>query len=218
LNDGAERKREPRSYRAPRREAAAARTREAILEAAKRHFEDRGWAGATVAAIADTAGVSQKTVEAVFGTKASVLRATVDYAIRGDVDPRPMPRRDVVARMEAAATTAAMLDLHAAHLRSVNDRSARLARAVEQAAPADASVRKLWRQMDGNRAYGVRWAAATLLAKPDRRPRLQRRYVESTFWVAFDWGTYRTLTEQGALDAAAFERWLRRYYRSMLER
>ena len=50
--------------------------------------------------IAGAAGVSQKTVEAVFRTKAAVLRASVQYAIRGDVDPLPMPQRAAVARME----------------------------------------------------------------------------------------------------------------------
>ena len=109
-----------------------------------------------------------------------------------------------------------MLRLHAAHLRTVNERSARLAWTVEHAAAADAAVAELWRQMNRDRAFGVRWAAATLLAKPDRRRGLEREYVESTFWVALDWGTYRTLTEHARLAPDEFEHWLRQYYRSML--
>lgn len=214
MNSRDERK---RPYRSPGREAAASRTREAILQSATRLFEEQGWSATTVRSIGDAAGVSQKTVEAVFRTKAAILQASVDYAIRGDLDRRPIPQREAVARMEATTSAAAMLDLHARHVRAVNERSARLAWAVEQAATADPAVKKLWLQMNRNRAYGVRWAITTLLAKPGRRRGLRRSDVESTFWVALDWGTYRVLTERAHLAPGGFERWLRNYYRSTLE-
>lgn len=213
-----ERERNPskRPYRAPKRRAAAARTREAVTRAAKHSFEEQGWSGTTIRSIGEAAAVSQKTVEALFGTKAALLEAAVDYAIRGDVDPLPMPQREAIARMEAAPSAEAMLDLHAAHLRAINERSARLAWAVEQAAAVDTVVAELWRQMNRNRTFGVRWATDTLLEKPDRRRGLRRQQVEAAFWVALDWGTYRTLTEHARLAPRQFERWLRWYYRATL--
>ena len=211
-----EEKREKRRYRAPKREAAAARRREAIVRAAKELFEERGWGATRVHDIAESAGVSQKTVEALFGTKAALLQAAVDYAIRGDTEPLPMPQREAVARMEAAPDAAAMLALHAAHVRAVNERSARIAAAVEHAAAADPAVAALWQQMNRNRAFGVRWATDTLRAKRGRRPHLARHEVEATFWVALDWSTYRTLTEHAGLDPTGFERWLGRYYAATL--
>jgi AcrR family transcriptional regulator len=206
-------KRRRRAYHAPRREAAAERTREAIIRAGRQLFEDRGWAATTVRAVAEQAGVSRKTVEALFGTKAALLQAAVDYAIRGDVDPLPMPQREVVARIERASSAAAMLDLHAAHLRRINERSAGIAWVVEQAATDDPVVESLWDGMNRNRAFAVDWATALLLAKPGRRGGLRRRDVETAFWVALDWGTYRTLTRQARLTTAEYEAWLRRYYR-----
>ena len=110
-----------RRYDAPRRAAAAARTRERVLRAAKATFEKSGWAGATIPAIARAARVSHQTVEATFGTKAALLQATVDFSIRGDVSPVPMQRREVVAEIDAAPTAAAMLDLHARLVRSVSE-------------------------------------------------------------------------------------------------
>lgn len=205
-----------RPYRAPKRQAAAARTREAIVRAATQHFEQRGWSGTTLRSISAAAGVSQKTVEALFGTKAALLQVAVDYTIRGDVDPLPMPQREAVVQMEAAPTAAAMLNLHAAHVRAVNERSARLASAIEQAAPIDPIVAQLWQQMNDNRTYAVRWATKTLLSKPDRRYDLRKRHVEAIFWVALDWATYRTLTQHAQLSPSQFERWLRSYYTSTL--
>lgn len=166
--------------------------------------------------IAEAAGVSQKTIEAAFGTKASLLKAAVDYAIRGDVEAEPIARRESVQKMERAPDAAEMLRLHARHLRVINARSARIAAVVEQAVAADAAVQALWRQMNDNRVYGVHWATETLLSKPGRRPRLTRDHAEAIFWVALDWGTYRTLTEQADLNDVAYERWLQSYYTATL--
>jgi AcrR family transcriptional regulator len=205
-----------RIYDTPVRDAAAARTRRAALVAAKRLFEERGWAGTRVAAVAAEAGVSQKTVEAVFGTKAELLRAVVDFAVRGDEQPTPIAARPAVARMEAAATAKAMLDLHAVQVRRISERSAGVAWVVEQAAPGDDRVAEVWRRMNTNRRAGTRWAARTLLAKPDCDSRLRSRDVETTFWLALDWSTYRSLTTGRGLGPRGFERWLRDYYRRML--
>ncbi|HZT53836.1 MAG TPA: helix-turn-helix domain-containing protein [Gaiellaceae bacterium] len=209
-------KRQKRRYDASRRRAAAAQRRLAVVAAAREAFEQRGWAGVTVREIAEASGVSHKTIEAVFGTKAALLKATVDYVIRGDVEPLPIVRRESVQLMEQARDAAEMLRLHARHLRVINARSARIAAVVEQAAGSDPAVSALWQQMNDNRAYGVRWATQTLLRKPGRRPRLRRDHVESIFWVALDWGTYRTLTEHAGLDDDAYERWLRGYYAATL--
>src|SRR5581483_5424205 len=119
--------------------------------------------------------------------------------------------RESVLRMERAPDAVTFLELHAAHLRRVNERSAGIARALEQAASDDPVVASLWEWMNHNRAYAVGWAATTLLAKPGRRKGLRRRDVEATFWVALDWGTYRTLTGEAGLTADEFERWLRGY-------
>ena len=205
-----------RRYEAPRRVAAATQTRERVLRAAKVTFEKRGWAGATIPAIARAARVSHQTVEATFGTKAALLQATVDFSIRGDVSSVPMRRREVVAAMEAAPTAAAMLDLHAHQVRSVSERSAAIAWAVEHAATSDRRVARLWRTMTDNRRFAVAWATSTLLAKPDAPTHLGREYVEDVFWLALDWNAYRTMTRDRGFLPDEFEAWLRRYYRGML--
>jgi len=206
-----------RPYHAPNRAAAAARTRYAILAGAKSEFEQSGWS-ATIRNVAEGAGVSAKTVEALFGTKASLLQAVVDFSIRGDVRPIPIDRRQSVADMEAVLEAATMLDLHAAQVRGISERTARIAWVIEQAAASDANVEELWRRMTTNRRTGVRWATKTLLAKRDADRSLSIREVEETFWIALDWGTYRTLAEHRRLSPDAFQAWLRRYYRRMLLR
>jgi len=83
-----------RSYDSSRRLRQAAVTRREILDGAKRLFERRGYSSTTMAAIADEAGVSLKTVYVAFGTKSGVLRALWNVLLRGDDDETPVPQRD----------------------------------------------------------------------------------------------------------------------------
>ena len=215
-NIGGRSKHPKRRYDAAGRRAAAAERRLAVVVAARDVFERRGWAATRLREISAAAGVSQKLVEASFGTKAALLQAAVDYAIRGDIEPRPMSQRETVLAMEGAPDAPMMLRLHAAHLRRINSRSARIAAVVEQAAGADPAVAALWRRMNENRAFGVDWATTTLLRKRGRRRGLTRRRAEPIFWVALDWATYRTLTEHAGLDDGDYEAWLRDYYTATL--
>jgi AcrR family transcriptional regulator len=209
-----ERAKERRPYRAPLRQQAALRTRLLITRAAKATFEKQGWSGATLAMIAERAGASQSTVEALFRTKAALLRAAVDYAIRGDIDPTPIRGREITTEIELAPDAVSMLRLHAGHLRTVHGRSARLAFVVEQAAKSDKHVAALWRQMNENRRDGVAWATRALLAKPGV-DHLHVADVETTFWVALDWGTYRVLTDHAGLTAEDYQQWILGYYLRM---
>ncbi len=207
-----------RPYNAPQREAAALHTRETIVQSAKEAFEQHGWSATTIPLIASAADVSPKTVEALFGTKAVLLRAVVDYAIRGDLLDIPITQREGGTRIEAAPTAAAMLDLHAPHVRTIVERTAGVAWAVEHAAAADPDVAVLWQKMTRNRRSGVAWATDLLFTKPDADTTLKRSHVENTFWLALEWGTYRTMTDQHGLTPKQFERWLRTYYHHMLHR
>lgn len=186
------------------------------MAAAKDVFERFGWSGATMRAVADQAGVSVKTVEALYRTKAELLKAAVDYAIAGDVEPIPMLARESVAAMEAIPDPAAMLGLHARQARAVNGRAAQLFWVVEQAAPAHQDIAALWAQMSGNRRAAAHWAAVTLLAKPGLPAHVTQAYAEEVFWLAIDPGTYRSLTLGRGLSPAGFESWIGNYYDKML--
>jgi AcrR family transcriptional regulator len=205
-----------RPYHAPHRAAAAARTREAIVAAAKDAFERLGWSGATMRGIANQAGVSVKTVEALYRTKAELLKEVIDYAIAGDLRPIPVLGRESVAAMQAAPDAAAMLDLHARHTRAISSRAALVLWVAEQAAPAHQDVARLWAQNNDNRCTGARWTATTLLAKPGLPPGIGQQYAEEVFWIAIDPGTYRSLTLGRGLSPADFEMWIRNFYGKML--
>ncbi|HEY7072969.1 MAG TPA: helix-turn-helix domain-containing protein [Acidimicrobiales bacterium] len=72
-----------RRYHSPLRADQAQRTRGRVLDAAFRLFVERGYAGTTVATVAEGAGVSPETVYQSFGGKRGLLEGVIDAAITG---------------------------------------------------------------------------------------------------------------------------------------
>lgn len=204
-----------RPYHAPRRAAAAAQTREAILQAAKDRFEASGWAGTTIAAIAADADVSPKTIEALFATKSALLAAVADYSIRGDATDAPMLARESAQAVQSSPDAVTMLERHVDYALPITARSARIASVIESAAGSDKRIAELWARMTHNRRFGARWAAETLLQKPGARSDLTLEEAERVFIIAIDWATYRTLHGELGLTHSQLQEWMRGYYNSM---
>ena len=74
----------PRAYTSTVRADSAAATRRAVLAAALEIFQERGYAGTTVAEIARKAGVALNTVRVSVGSKPQLLLALVDEAATDD--------------------------------------------------------------------------------------------------------------------------------------
>lgn len=70
----------PRKYHSPAREQQAGQTRERILDAARRMILNKGFADATIGAIAREAGVAAPTVYAAFGSKRGILQGLMERA------------------------------------------------------------------------------------------------------------------------------------------
>ena len=199
-----------RSYHAPNRVAAAERTRKTILASAKVNFEDLGWARTTIPAIARAAAVSPKTVEAHFGTKANVLAEVVAELSRAYVDP------DAPRSFQEATSAIAALPHHAEYATPLLARSARIARAVDEAAPTDPTVAEIAGRMRRNYDYGANWAARIIMDKRGIAADLTLEEATRVFRFAIDPGTYRTLTGELGLDDDGVREWMLRYERGML--
>src|SRR5260221_8725454 len=115
-----------RLYRSSRREEQARRTRARILDAATAAFLERGYAGATMRAIATVAGVSVPTVELVFGTKSRLLKAAIDVAIVGDDEAVSVLDRGWTAAALGASTAEGFLAVAAEVIAAAQMRSAGL--------------------------------------------------------------------------------------------
>ena len=137
------------------------RRRAAVVEAASRLFVRDGFAGTTIARIAEDAGVSEEMVYKAFGNKIALVRAIRDKALAGEGpvhaerrsdrmqasenDPRKIIRGWGVLTMEVAPRVAPVLLL------------------VRDAAASDPELARLQEEMDAARLTRMTHNARTLL-------------------------------------------------------
>jgi AcrR family transcriptional regulator len=94
-----------RRYRSVVRAEQAERTRQRIVDAARRLFSGRGYAGTTLTAVAEAAEVSQETIYATYGSKRGLLEGVIEATIRGSEPSVPLeeqPAWDEIERLPGA--------------------------------------------------------------------------------------------------------------------
>jgi AcrR family transcriptional regulator len=206
-----------RAYDSPRRREQAAATRRAILEGAERLFEERGYVGTSVAEIAEEAGVALKTVYAVFGTKAEVLRALWNLRMRGDEDPVPIPERQSYRDTVAEPSPRRRLALVARNVRLIRERTGALPEIVRVAAPADEQIADLWERFERDLyEKGMRGVAETL--ERDGALAVDLTTATDILWTLTHPDLYRLLVRRRGWSADRYEAWLAETMRRQLLR
>ena len=196
-----------RRYESPRRREQAAATRLAILEAAEQLFGQRSYAGTSVAEIAEAAGVALKTVYAVFGTKAEVLRALWNLRMRGDEEPVPLAERAWFRQTIDEPDPSRRLALLARNVRVVRERTGLLPQIVQQAAPVDEQIAELWERFQHDfYERGMRVLARSL--QRDGALSTEPKTAADILWALTHPDLYLLLVRERGWKPDAYERWL----------
>ena len=190
-----------------RREAARA-TRQSILDAAQRVFLEKGYAAATMPAIAEAAGIALDTVYATVGKKAALFRLLVETAISGSDRAVPPEERDYVQAIRAEPDAAQKLRIYASALRSIQSRLAPLFRVLQGAASLDPELDALWQSISSRRAQNMRLLAKDLEATGSLRTGLSIDRAADIIWSMNSPEFYLLLVEQRGWKAKDFEEWL----------
>lgn len=197
-----------RRYTSPVRAEQAARTRHAVLDAARELFAERGYAATGVQEIARRAGVAVDTVYAAVGRKPVLLRHLVETALSGTDEVVPAEQRDYVQRVRAARTAREKIEVYAAAVAAIGVRLAPVHRALVEAAATDADCAALRAELGARRAANMRLFAADLRATGELRPDLDDGEVADVVW-SMNSAEYRALLvgERG-WSAERFGTWL----------
>lgn len=127
--------RQKRRYNSPSRDAALAATHTRIIDAATALFAERGYRGTTLAAIAESAGVSVPRVN-LSGAKPELLVEAYERLATGSTELRPVTEEPEALRIMALPTPEALV-AYADWLYDVHERSAALLFALRDAAITD---------------------------------------------------------------------------------
>ena len=194
-----------REYRSERRREQAEQTRQRVLDAAAKLFEQRGYDGASIAAIASEAGVSQETVYARFGNKRTMLGELVRRAVRGD-DPLPVPEQAGPRALAAATDQREQLRLFAADIVTRLERAAPLVAVVNGAARSDTKLAELLTRLHDDRLKNLR----TLVDAVSRNGPLRPSDDEAleTVWALTSPDLHQLLTRQRGWNRRRYRDWL----------
>lgn len=179
-----------------------------MVEAAAAVFLDRGYAGATVRAVAARAGVSVPTVEALFGTKGRLLKATIDVAIAGDDEPVPVLDRPWADEASQAGSLGEFLSRVAGALAAAQQRSAGLVLAVFEGSSRDAELARLREQMVTQREVTAAWILQGMTRLAPLRPGLSFDEAVDVVWLLMDPAVFTRLIRQRRWDADRYRRWV----------
>jgi AcrR family transcriptional regulator len=197
-----------RRYDSTRRQEQARLTRRAILEAARRLFLEGGYAGTTVAAVADAAGVSVETVYKAFGNKAGLVKGVFDVAIVGDDEPIPMLQRELVKRIEAEPDPRRKLLMYGEHLAEAGPRAGALQLLVRSAAVSHPDAASVWEQMVTERLVGMTEFARHLHEGGYLRPEVTLAEARDVLWTYNSVELYELLVVQRGWEPERYGRWI----------
>jgi AcrR family transcriptional regulator len=195
-----------RRYDASRRRQAAARTRVAILEAARQLFSERGYTATPMTAIADRAGVALDTVYATVGRKPELARLLIETAISGTDQAIPAEQRDYVRSVKAAPDAETKIAVYAAAITAIAPRMALVLDIIQQAAPTEPELAALRTEIDERRAANMRLFVADLAAAASLR--LDQGEAADIVWATNSAEMYQLLVGQRGWTPQRYERFL----------
>jgi AcrR family transcriptional regulator len=203
-----------RRYDATKRRVAAARTRQAILDAALELFTLRGYTATSMAAVAARADVALDTIYASVGRKPELARLLIETAISGSTQAVPADERDYVQAIQAAPDAEAKIEIYASAMRMIAGRLAPVLGMIQQAAGAEPELTSLWREISDRRAANMRRFAADLAAVGALRVDLGE--AADIIWATNAPELYQLLVGQRGWSPDRYERFLVDTWRRLL--
>ena len=143
-----------------------------IVKAAYRLFCTQGYAGTTMAQIAEAAGVAVQSVYFTFHTKAALLSRAYDFAVMGEEEPQIPQRQAWYQAMTAEPDVTQALRHFITGVGEITRRVTPLALAAQVAADGDPDTARVMAFHDGMQADAYREVVKLLSAKAELRPGL----------------------------------------------
>jgi AcrR family transcriptional regulator len=197
----------PPSRRRPP-QARTRRTRAAVVEAARRLFEQRGYAATTIEAISEASDTPQATVYRLFGSKLGILKAVLDVAIAGDHEDVAMLDRPRVQDLLATPDPHELLGRFATLLHDLMARTAPVHRLLADAARSDPEAAAMLDEVSRQRHEGQRHVARALARAGALRDGLRERDAADVVHALASPEVYGLLVLDRGWSGARYERWL----------
>jgi AcrR family transcriptional regulator len=190
-----------RAYNSSRRKRQAEQTRADVLAAAVERFNETGWAGTTVADIADAAGVAVETVYSGFGSKKALLRDAADVAVAGDAEPLTYVERPEFAAM-GEGPLGDRVRVGMDMIADSNERTHGIWRALGEAAQSDDELHDWALDAERRRRLDTGRSLERIFERPPPEPMLD------ALCILYGQDSYRRLVIERGYSRGAYQRLL----------
>ncbi|HST14741.1 MAG TPA: TetR/AcrR family transcriptional regulator [Gaiellaceae bacterium] len=194
-----------RPYRSRRRSEQAAETKARVLDAAAEVFRERGYERASIAAIAEAAGVADETVYGHFKSKRNLLGELMQRAVRGK-DARSVPDQAGPRAIAVVTDQHRQLQLFAADIVRRLERAAPLVAVVGAGAQGEPELGRLLKRLHADRLQNLRALVDTLRANGPLRT--SPAAATETVWALTSPELYGLLTGSGGWSRRRYTTWL----------
>jgi len=206
-----------RRYDNAGRAARAAANRAAVLRAGQDVLAEKGYGGATMAAIARAAGVSVETVYKGFGSKIELVGQILDQAVVGDDEPVALiERADFGGAMQAGSGAEILAEFCRASCR-ILERIGPLIGALFMAARAgEPELRTLMEAAGRSRLADLTSVVEAVAATGDLHPDLDVTEAAETLWTIGSPEVYVQFHDDLGWTLDRYRSWLIRSTRALL--
>jgi AcrR family transcriptional regulator len=188
----------------------ARRTRWQIVSAAGELFAELGYAGTTIDAVADRAGVSRKTVFTAVGNKVELLHKAYDFTLGGDDEPVHMTERPELKAVIEEPDPWLQMRMFADFITVTHSRIARLWLALRSAAEMDPDARRLHDNWEFERRRAMlHGPVKAIIAKGVLRAGLTADTAADLLWTFNDPALYDRLVLRAGWSDEQYRDWLR---------
>ena len=198
-----------RKYDSTRRQAQADETRRQILTAANKLFNERGYAGATIEAIATEAGVASETIYAVFKNKGKILVSLVNFLSASRAEEGvPLLERAGPQAVAQESDQRRQLQLFAQVVANNLEGNASISEIILVAAKTDPDIEKITKQFIKQRRQHMGVAVQQIAANGPFRENMDEEYAIDTVWTLASPEVFLLLTRDLGWTKEKYTQWL----------
>jgi AcrR family transcriptional regulator len=191
-----------RRYDSRRRRQQADQTRDDVIDAARGLLLDLGYAGTTIGAIADAAGVSPETIYKSFGGKPGLVRAIWVKSLEGAGPVPAEERSDAIRATELDPRS--LIRAWGGFVTEVAARVAPIALLIRAAAASDVRMAELLAEVDQQRLQRMETNARGLFERGDLRSDLTLEDARDIMWTWSSPESYELLVIRRGWSAERF--------------
>jgi len=198
-----------RKYDSTRRQVQAGETRRQILEAALRVFMQRGYAGATIEAIASEAGVALKTVYAVFKNKRKILVELFNISSApGGEENVPLLQRAGPQAVSQERDQHRQIQMFAQVVANNLEGAASVSEIMQTAAKTEPDIDKLMQYLSKQRWQHMTVAVTHITSNGPLREKMDEVEATETVWTLTSPEVFLLLTRDRGWSKGKYAEWL----------